>query len=71
MCVDASISSCASEILVLPVGDVDMRLGVTELLSQPEVDNIDLIGPLAQSHQKVVGLDIAMDKALAVNVLYP
>lgn len=48
-----------------------MCLGVTELLSQAKVDDIDLIGPLAQSHQKVVWLDVAMDEALAVNILYP
>lgn len=48
-----------------------MCLGVTELLSQPKVDDIDLVGSLAQAHQKVVWLDVAMDEALAVNVLYP
>lgn len=69
MGVDRSISGSAGKVLVLSVRDVEVGLGVTVFLRQTEVDNIDLIAPLANSHQEVVGLDITVDERLGVDVL--
>ncbi len=71
MGVDGSIASCAGQVLVLPVWDVDVRLGVAVLLRQAKVDDVDLVGPLAQPHEEVVWLDIPVDEALRVHVLDP
>ena len=45
-----------------------MRLWVAVLLCQTEVNHIDLVASLANSHQKVVWLDIAMNEVTRVNV---
>ena len=55
----------------MPVGDVGVGLGVTVLLGQAEIDDIHLVGSLAQTHQEIVGLDVTMNEALAVHVLHP
>ena len=54
-----------------PVGDVQVRLGVAVLLGQAKVDDVHLIGPLAKAHQEIVWLDVAVNEAFRVNVLYP
>ena len=69
--VDGRVASCACQVLVLPVGDVDVRLGVPLLILQDNIDDVDLIGPLAQPHEEVVWLDIPVDEALRVHVLDP
>ena len=42
---------------------------VSELLCEPEVDGVDQVALLAQPHQKVVRLDVAVDEVLAVDEL--
>ena len=68
MRVDGSIASRAGQVLVLAVGNVEVRLRVPILLGQTKVDNVDLIPSLANAHQEVVGLDITMDEGLGVDV---
>ena len=68
MGVDRGITGSASQVLVLPVRNVKVSLGVTVLFGQTEVDDIDLIATLANSHQEVVRLDITMDKRLSMDV---
>jgi len=68
--VDTSITRSACQILVLTVRDVLLRLRVTVLLGEPEVDGMDLVRLFAQPDQKVVRLDIAMDEVLGVHILY-
>ena len=46
-----------------------MRLGVPVLLGETEVDHVDLVAPLADAHEEVVGLDVTVDEALGVDVL--
>ena len=46
-----------------------MGLGVTVLLSQTEINNVDLVAALADTHEEVVRLDITVDEGLGVNVL--
>jgi hypothetical protein len=66
--VDGCITSSASEILVLPVGNVEMCFGVTELLGETEIDNIDLIASFANAHEKVVGLYVPVNEISRVYV---
>jgi hypothetical protein len=47
---------------------VEVRLWVTVLLGQTEIDNVDLVATLADAHKEVVGFDIAVDERLGVNV---
>ena len=60
--VDGGITGRASQVLVLPVRDVEVRLRVTVLLGQTEIDDIDLVTTLADAHEEVVGLDITVDE---------
>ena len=46
-----------------------MGPAVPELLGQTEVDGVDEVALLAQAHQEVVGLDVAVDEVLAVDEL--
>jgi len=69
MCVDRSITGSTGQVLVLTVWDVEMSLWVTVLLSQTEINNIDLVTTLANAHEEIVWLDITVDEALGVNVL--
>ena len=67
--VDASVTGRASQVLVLPVGDMEVRLGVAVLLGETEVDDVDLVAALANTHQEVVGFDITVDEVTGVDVL--
>ncbi len=62
MGVDGGVTGGTSQVLVLTVRDVEVRLRVAIFLSQTEVDDIDLISTLANAHQEVVGLDVTVDK---------
>jgi len=46
-----------------------MSLGVAELLCETEIDNIDLVTTLADTHQEIVRFDIAMNEVAGVDVL--
>jgi hypothetical protein len=69
MSVDRGITSSTGQVLVLPIRDVEMSLGVTVLLGKTEIDNVDLVATLANTHEEVVGLDITVNEGLGVNVL--
>ena len=69
MGVDGGVTSGTGQVLVLSVRDVEVGLGVPVLLGETEVDHVDLVAPLADTHEEVVGLDVAVDEALGVNVL--
>ena len=69
MSVDAGVAGCASQVLVLPVRDVEVRLGVAVLLRETEVDDVNLVAALADTHQEVVGLDVTVDEVAGVDVL--
>ena len=62
MGVDGCVASGSREILILPVGDVEVGLWVAVLFGETKVDDVDLVSAFADSHQKVVGLDVAMDE---------
>lgn len=67
--VDGGIPGRSGQVLVLSVGNVEVRLGVTVLLGETKVDNIDLVTTLADTHEEVIGLDVTVDEGLGVDVL--
>lgn len=71
MSVDGGIAGSAGEVLVLSVRDVEVRLRVAVLLSEAEVNDVDLVASLPDAHEEVVGLDVAVDEGLGMDVLDP
>jgi hypothetical protein len=67
--VDAGVTGGTSQVLVLSVRDVEVSLGITILLGQTKVNDVDLVAALANAHEEVVGLDIAVDERLGMDVL--
>lgn len=51
MGVDGGVPRGSGEVLVLSVRDVKVSLGVSVLLGESEVDDVDLISSLADSHE--------------------
>lgn len=69
MGVDGGVTSGTSQVLVLSVRDVEVCLRVPVLFGETKVDNVDLVAPLADAHEEVVGLDVTVNEALGVDVL--
>lgn len=69
MSVDRCVTSSSGKVLVLSVRNVEVSLGVSVLLGQAEIDNVDLVATLANAHKEVIGLDVSMDEGLGVDVL--
>lgn len=67
--VDAGITGSTSQVLVLSVWDVEVSLGITVLLGQTKIDNVNLVTALANAHEEVVWLDITVDEGLGMDVL--
>jgi hypothetical protein len=67
--VDGGVTGSTGEVLVLSVGNVKVGLRVSVLLGKAEINDIDLVSTLADSHQKVVWLDVTVDEITRVNVL--
>lgn len=68
MRIDACIAGSSSQVLVLTVWDMEVGLGVTILLCQAKINNIDLISTLANAHQEIVRFDVAVDERLGVDI---
>lgn len=56
MGVDRGVSRCASEILVLAVGNVLPRSHVAVLLCQTEIDQEEFVAVSPDTHEKIVRL---------------
>lgn len=69
MGVDGGITSSTSQVLVLTVWDVEVSLWVSVLLGQTEVDNINLVTTLTNTHEEIIRLDITMNEGFGMNVL--
>jgi hypothetical protein len=67
--VDRGVTGGTGQVLVLAVRDVEVGLRVAVLLRETKVDDVDLVPTLADAHEEVVGLDIAVDEVARVNVL--
>jgi hypothetical protein len=62
------VARSSGEILVLSVRDVKMGLGVTELLGETEIDDLDLIFTLSNAYEEVVRFDIVMNEVSRVDI---
>jgi hypothetical protein len=69
MGVYTGVPCCASQVFILTIRYMKMRLRVSVLLCKPKIDNIHLVTTFAYSHQKIIGFDIPMDKRLCVYIL--
>ena len=69
MGVDRGIAGGTSQVLVLTVWDMEVRLWVTVFLGKPKVNHVDLVASLADPHEKVVWLNVSVDEGLGVDVL--
>lgn len=69
MGVDRGVAGGASKVLILTVGDVLVRSGITVFLGQAKVDDVDQVALLAEPHQEVVRLHVSVDEVLGVDVL--
>mmetsp|Transcript_164025 Transcript_164025/g.398635 ORF Transcript_164025/g.398635 Transcript_164025/m.398635 type:complete len:375 (+) Transcript_164025:167-1291(+) len=70
MVVDRGITRRTGQVLVLAVHDVHVRLRVPVPLRQAEINDVDHVGAAAQPDQEVVGLDVAVDEVLRMDVLH-
>lgn len=68
MCIDAGITGCAGQVLVLTIRNVKVCLWVSVFLGQAKIYDIDLIASLANAHQEVVWLDVSVDERFGVDV---
>lgn len=62
--VDGRIAGGSCEVFVLTVRNVNVVLRVAVLLGEPKIDDVNLVGALAQAHEEVVRFDVAMDETL-------
>ena len=70
MCVNTGVACSAGQILVFPVRYVLMCACVAIFLGQAKVYDIYKVAFLAESHQEVVGLHVAMNEVLRMNIFY-
>lgn len=68
MSIDRGVPGGTSQVLVLPVRDVQVSLGVSVLFGQTEINHIDLIASFPNAHEEIVWLDVSVDKVSRVNV---
>lgn len=68
MSVDASVTSGTSQVLVLPVRNVQMGLGVSVFLGETEIDHVDLVATFADSHEEIVRFDVSVDEVSGMDV---
>ena len=66
--VDGGVTSGTGQVLVLSVRDVEMRLRISVLLSKTEIDDVNLVPALADTHQEVIGLDITVNEVFTVYI---
>jgi hypothetical protein len=67
--VDGRVARRAREVLVLALHDVHVSLRVALALREAEVDDVDDVRAAAEPHEEVIGLDVAVDEGLGVDVL--
>ena len=70
MRIDGRISCRTRHVLVLPVLDVLASARILVLPSQAKIDDVNEFSALSQTHQKVVGLYVAVNQIFAVDVFY-
>lgn len=68
MGIDGRVSGCASQVFIFAIRNVKVGFRVAIFLCQTEVNNVDLVATLSDTHEKVVGLDVTVDKRLGMDV---
>lgn len=68
--VDRSVTSSTSQSFVFLVRNMVISLSVSVLLGQTEIDQVDDVGLVVQTYQKVIWLDVSMDVVPRVAKLY-
>lgn len=66
---DAGIASCAHQGLPFAEGDVAAGAGLDVLLGEAEIDDVDGGFAVVASDDEIVGLDVAMQETLALDIL--
>lgn len=69
MSVDGGVTSGTSQVFVLSVWDVQVGLWIAELLGKTEIDDVDLVATLADSHEEVIWLNVAVNEIARMDVL--
>lgn len=62
MSINRRVSCGTRQVFIFTVWDVEMGLRVTIFLCETEVDDVNLVATLSDTHEKVVGLNITVDK---------
>ena len=68
MSVDTCVTSCACEVFILAVRNVEMSFWVAVFFGESEIDYVDLISSFTDSHEEIVRFDVAMDEGFCMNV---
>ena len=71
MCIQTGIAGRPRQLLIVLEGDVTASPRIFVALCQPKVDYVDNMLLFAEADQKVVRFDIAMNKPVQVDKLYP
>ena len=66
MSIDTSVTSGASQTLIVLVWNMLASLGITVSLSQSEVDDVDDVLLLAMTDQKVIRFHVSVDEMVVV-----
>lgn len=69
MSIYRGVSSCPSEIFAISIGNMLISFWVSVSLSQSKVYNIDIMLLFAHSNQKIVRLNISVQKVSKMNKL--
>ena len=68
MIINTSITASPSELAIVIIRLMDARFRISIFLRQAKINNVYQISLPAGSHQKVFGLDIAMDNGFRVDI---
>ena len=69
MCINTGVSCSARQVLVFPIRYVLMCARVAVLFGETEINDIHKVAFFAEAHEEVIGLDVAMNEVLGVDVL--
>ncbi|KAG5455897.1 MAG: hypothetical protein BJ554DRAFT_4522 [Olpidium bornovanus] len=67
----ACVTGRAGQVLVFPVRYVQVCFRIAVFLGETEINDVDLVASLAQTHKEVVGFDIAVKEFFGMDVLNP
>ena len=68
MGIDACITSSTRQVLVLTIWDMEMGFRVTVFLGQSEINHVDLVSALSNTHEKIIRFNITVDERFGMNI---